>query len=235
MLYIEKKLRTKINYPCRYSNRHPLTLLLRHPLTGLDPLLLCGYKSNPRALAWRVGPAGAKATRNNTLARAGARLIILAIDPGNEKSGYVCFDSLEYRPLSFGKLDNAKLLACIQPMAMGAHALAIEYPQPRGQPMYTQLVDTIFWIGRFVERAGKPWTPIDRKDVKMTLCGSPRAKDSNIRAALISRFSQSNVIPEPRAKLTRCPEALKGFAGDMWSALAVAITYLEVVQSDYLS
>jgi hypothetical protein len=88
--------------------------------------------------------------------------------------------------------------------------LVIEYPQPRGQLMTTQLVDTIFAVGRFVEAWGGSYDLIDRKDVKMAVCGDPRAKDKNIRQALIDRVGDTT-----------------GVVRDMWAALGVAVTYYE--------
>jgi len=66
--------------------------------------------------------------------------------------------------------------------------LAIEYVRLRGMPVIQQVLDTMFWTGRFVEAWDGPWSPVDRLDVKMTLCGDSRAKDGNIRVALIDHY-----------------------------------------------
>ena len=107
--------------------------------------------------------------------------------------------------------------------------LVIEYPKPRGQPMYTQLIDTIFWVGRYVEYvAPRPYFLMDRKDVKMILCGSTRSKDSNIRAAILSIYA--DIKPRGGGKiyqvgLKQSPGPLFGVSADVWQALGVALAY----------
>jgi len=55
--------------------------------------------------------------------------------------------------------------------------------------------------------------------VKLHLCGSARAKDTNIRQALIDRYGGSAAIGKKAA-----PGPLYGVSKDVWSALAVAVT-----------
>ncbi len=59
-------------------------------------------------------------------------------------------------------------------------------------------------------------------EVKIHLCNHPRAKDPNIRQALIDRFGA------PGTKKNQ--GATYGLAGDMWSALGVAVTFAETKQ-----
>lgn len=164
---------------------------------------------------------------------------VLAVDPGDTKSAWLIYN-LEHQSLErFGYTDNQDLLVNLPGLRLPGMALAIEYPQPRGQPMYTQLVDTIFWIGRYVQAAAPlgDWKPVDRKDVKMTLCGNTKAKDSNIRAALISRFGGAFVPGRGSVNpigTKANPGPLYGVSGDIWSALAVAVTYSELYATKFL-
>jgi hypothetical protein len=64
---------------------------------------------------------------------------------------------------------------------------------------------------------------IPRLKVKLHLCHDSRAKDANIRAALIDRFGK------PGTK--KNPGALYGVTRDLWSALAVAITFWDTNQT----
>lgn len=168
---------------------------------------------------------------------------VLSIDPGNTKSAWLLYGIAYGDKLgvveAFGYEPNEELLPKLAELRLNGTALVIEYPQPRGQPMYTQLVDTIFWIGRFVQSAAPEgdWKPIDRKDIKMTLCGNTKAKDSNIRAALISRFGGAFVPGRGEVNpigTKRNPGPLYGLSGDIWSALAVAVTYSELYATKFL-
>jgi hypothetical protein len=82
-----------------------------------------------------------------------------------------------------------------------------------------EVFETCVWIGRFVERLGIV-TLVYRKDVKLTICGSPRAKDANVRAALIDRLGQVGTKNNPGP--------LYGMKSHLWSALAVAVTVMEL-------
>lgn len=165
---------------------------------------------------------------------------VFAIDPGNTHSAFVLYDSAKGLIELFGYLPNPEFLDRLPELRSPGEALAIEYPQPRGQPMYSQLVDTIFWIGRFVQAVAPygDWTPVDRKDVKMTLCGGSNAKDPSVRAAVISRFEGRSVpgVPNPDPVGTkRAPGPLYGVSGDVWAALAVAITHAELNAAEVLT
>ena len=164
--------------------------------------------------------------------------IIMAVDPGNINSAYVIFDCAPYTPLVKDQCANAKMRERIEYYRNGIDTLLIEYPRPRGQPMYYQLVDTIFWVGRFVEAYGcngpDDYWLVDRKDVKMNMVGSTKATDANLRMACINRFRigpdskwplGGGKVPEVGIKSQRGP--LYGFACDTWQALAIAISYVD--------
>jgi len=57
------------------------------------------------------------------------------------------------------------------------------------------------WIGKFTEASGMKENYIYRKDEKMNICHSMRAKDSNIRQALIDRFGIVGTKKNPRLVL----------------------------------
>jgi hypothetical protein len=82
---------------------------------------------------------------------------------------------------------------------------------------------TVWWTGRFAETwyaagNGEP-VAVYRKDVKLHLCGSPRAKDPNIRQALIDRWG-GKAAAIGNAKN---PGPLYGVKSHAWAALAVAV------------
>ena len=74
------------------------------------------------------------------------------------------------------------------------------YEMAVGQTVF----ETCVWIGRFVEIASFnniKFEYIYRKDEKMNLCYSMKAKDSNIRQALIDRFGPVGTKKNPRLVL----------------------------------
>lgn len=177
---------------------------------------------------------------------------LLSIDPGNRESGYVLLEGGS--PDQFAKLPNEELLRLVWD-EINADVLVVEFPVARGMPASNELFQTVFWIGRFVQawierEPDAEWHPVDRKDVKLAICEDPRAKDANIRQALIDRYGGESVaiggVKCPKCKgkgwfgtgRPTCPECagkrwlhppgpLYGMRRDVWAALAVGITFLE--------
>ncbi|MCE5224574.1 MAG: hypothetical protein LLG05_01790 [Porphyromonadaceae bacterium] len=135
-------------------------------------------------------------------------MIILAIDPGNEKSAFVLFDTDTQEIYDKRILDNGLLMGYMTDVVYDE--LVIEMIASYGMPVGKTVFETCVWIGRFIEFAKKPFTLIYRKDEKMFLCNSMKAKDSNIRQALIDLLGK---------------EKTKGCSNDIWAALAVAVTF----------
>jgi hypothetical protein len=152
--------------------------------------------------------------------------MLLAIDPGSSESAYVLFDKNNAStPLEvFEKVHNDKLLSFLRldSFLPEADLIAIEAIASYGMPVGKEIFDTCIWIGRFIEASRLPFRLIYRKDVKMYLCNSMRAKDTNIRQALIDKF-------EPGLKPKERPKGiLKGVSKDVWSAVAIAVYASEV-------
>jgi hypothetical protein len=154
--------------------------------------------------------------------------MVLAIDPGNEQSAYVVLNDT-YKPTEFGILPNEKLINRIQ-MAREDY-FVIEMVASYGMAVGATVFETVFWIGRFFEKAatfqfGKSMCHrIYRKDEKMCLCHSMKAKDSNIRQALIDRFGEVGT--------KKSPGWFYGFKKDIWAAYAVGVTFLDIKNGLY--
>lgn len=113
---------------------------------------------------------------------------ILAIDPGPTESAFVLYDGK--RPVRSGIESNYELRALIMSDYLGdvAESMAIEGIACYGMAVGKETFDTCIWIGRFIEVFAGDYTLVYRPDVKLHLCKSARAKDPNVRQALIDKF-----------------------------------------------
>ena len=82
--------------------------------------------------------------------------------------------------------------------------VAIEMIASYGMAVGKEVFETCVWIGRFKEIAEFNNIKVEyiyRKDEKMNICHSMKAKDSNIRQALIDRFGEVGTKKNPRMVL----------------------------------
>lgn len=144
---------------------------------------------------------------------------LLAIDPGTTHSGYVVIDAGGVK-LS-GVAENGEMFELIA--AHGSN-IAIEMIASYGMAVGREVFETCLWIGRFMQAAGQDRVRlVYRKDVKLHLCGSPRAKDANIRQALIDRWGgKAEAVGNVKK-----PGPLYGVKSHAWAALGVAVTAME--------
>lgn len=144
---------------------------------------------------------------------------ILAIDPGNVESAYVILrEDLSIE--EFGKLPNNDLLLIVNETCFHEKLdVAIEMIASYGMAVGVTVFDTCVWVGRFAQEASKysKVTYIYRKDEKINLCHTMKAKDGNIRQALIDRFG---VVGTKKS-----PGWFYGVSKDVWAAIAVGVTY----------
>jgi len=150
--------------------------------------------------------------------------MILAIDPGNIESGYVILDK-DLRPIEIGKIKNEELKYILELPSTKETIkyYAIEMIASYGMGVGQSVFETCVWIGRFIEVIGDNYKYIYRKDEKMNLCGSMKAKDSNIVQALIDRFAPNTSNKGKGTK--KDPGWFYGFKKDIWQAYAVGVTY----------
>ena len=79
--------------------------------------------------------------------------------------------------------------------------IVIEMIASYGMPVRKEVFETCVWIGKFAEASGMRESYIYRKEEKINLCNSMKAKDSNIRQALIDRFGVVGTKKNPRMVL----------------------------------
>jgi hypothetical protein len=148
---------------------------------------------------------------------------ILAIDPGPVRSAWLTWDSAIGAPGEFAIAPNDYLLAMLRHgLAEWLDAVVIEKVEGFGMAVGAEVFETVFWSGRFAEAAGIRVERIGRKAIKIALCGSTKAKDSNIRQALIDRFTTPD---QPAIGTTKARGPLYGVKADIWAALAVAVAW----------
>lgn len=152
---------------------------------------------------------------------------ILAIDPGPAESAWVIYDAQNNKVMGMNIESNYIIRRgdYFNETERDVDIVAIEMIASYGMAVGKEVFETCLWAGRFIEvfhDIGE--VLVYRKDVKMHLCNSMRAKDTNIRQALIDRFGGTI----KKAKGTKkSPGPLYGIHDDIWAALAVAITYAE--------
>lgn len=149
--------------------------------------------------------------------------MILAIDAGFTESAYVICNE-EYEILEKGKVSNEEMLAIVKSNCYSD--LVLEMVACYGMPVGKEVFETCVWIGRFWEASqAEKKSYIYRKEEKINLCNTIKAKDSNIRQALIDRFARFDFKNGKGTKKQQ--DWFYGFKSDMWAAYAVAVTYLD--------
>ena len=140
---------------------------------------------------------------------------ILAIDPGTTESGWVVYEA--GKVCNSGVWPNEQLLAEL-PRTPSSQLLAVEMIASYGMAVGKDVFETCVWIGRFKQAWFAPDDVklVYRGQVKQLLCKSARAKDANIRQALI------DMLGAPGTK--KAPGGTYGVKSHAWAALAVAVT-----------
>lgn len=161
---------------------------------------------------------------------------ILAIDPGNKESAYIVYDTETMDIGAFGKISNQEMLNVMAQEAECAE-MAIEMPACYGMAVGQTVFDTCRWVGIFQAAWGISATYlVYRKSpnreqgidsVTMHLCKNTRAKDTNVRRAILDRYPATGGGKTPQVGIVSKPGPLFGISKDVWSALAVAITFAE--------
>jgi len=148
-------------------------------------------------------------------------MIILGIDPGSENSWWVIWDTEKQRIIEKGIFLNTDF-----PVAFEVDIVVIEDIQCFGMPVGKSVFETAKAIGRFLERAENrhiPIVQIGRREIKLHFCNSTKAKDSNIRQAIIDRFGGK----EKAIGYKKSPGVLYGVKADLWSCLALCLWFEE--------
>ena len=153
---------------------------------------------------------------------------IIAIDPGPIESAFVVWNGKKI--LDKNLLENESLLSSLYLKRSNFRwfdICLIEQVACFGMPVGSSIFETVFWSGRFCEAWNRhnEFFRIPRREIKLHLCNSVRAKDSNITQALIDRFAP---MERNKGKGTKKePGFFYGFKKDIWQAFALAVTWYD--------
>lgn len=140
--------------------------------------------------------------------------MITGIDPGTEKSAVLTLSNgYAQKPRI---VPNADLLIEAR-QGVWVHPVAIEMIACYGMPVGKETFETVLLIGRLLEIFEAKAVPVRlvyRMAVKMHLCHSTRAKDGNVRQALIDKYGPVGT--------KKNPGKIYGVSTHLWSALAIA-------------
>lgn len=152
---------------------------------------------------------------------------ILGIDPGTDTSNYVVFDG--HAVLDRGlKVPNDSLEEALLARDIEFDLAGIEQICSYGMAVGKEVFATCHWTGRLLlacnlAHQGEVTTLVPRLDVKLCLCHSAKARDANVRQALIDRWG--------RVGTKKDPGPLYGVSSHLWAALGVAHWMLTVKTS----
>lgn len=151
-------------------------------------------------------------------------MLIIGIDPGTTESGWVLYGDGRVRDC--GVMQNPEVLQWLGVRGNDGARLAIEMIASYGMPVGREVFETCVWIGRFKQAWHTPDAVelVYRKDVKMHLCGTAKAKDPNVRQALIDLYPATGGGKTPQIGTKAQPGPLYGVSSHAWPALGVAVT-----------
>ena len=151
-------------------------------------------------------------------------MIYLGIDPGPVESAFVWWDTESEKVIRLESIPVFKLGSFeIGPLLKGVDHVSIEWIECFGMAVGQETFRTVTGIGWFASLLyDRSWhlRLVPRRAVKLHLCNSMRAKDANVRQALIDRFGPVGTKKQPGK--------LYGVATHYWAALGVAVYSADV-------
>ena len=165
-------------------------------------------------------------------------MIILAADPGTYETGWVTYDTEKHEVYEFGISTNAdfknKSIKVYKNQIGGFTPSIFAYEMighyGTGMSVGNSVFETCIWIGRFEEAWGNTDTicRVLNREIRLTLCGSVRAKEKNVHLATKQKFEPTGGGKDPYKGTKAQPGPLYGMKSHIFSALAVALTWKEM-------
>ena len=167
---------------------------------------------------------------------------VFAIDPGTYQSAYVMLDPSDNSIINKGLIKNDDLLWLINTLTEDADIgdnvvhLVVEMVASYGMAVGKEVFETCVWTGKFINAWKLPkhhQQRMYRRDVKLCLCGSMKAKDSNIRQAILDMYEPTGGGSTPQVGTKSAPGPLYGVKKDIFAALAVGITFSKFLAGEF--
>lgn len=143
-------------------------------------------------------------------------MTIIGIDPGNTHTAFAVIECESVKEAHY--LTNKQALHWLMgapPEAQVVCEMIASYGMPVGKTVF----DTCVFIGALWATRLSTMKFVTRIQVKSTICHSAKAKDANVRQALIDRYGPQGTKKQPGPTY--------GLSGDMWAALAAATAYAD--------
>lgn len=154
---------------------------------------------------------------------------LLALDPGDKKTGFVVYGTKTKKVIAKGVISNEDLIALIEQRdpLICAERMAIEIIISYGQRIGMSTINTAKWVGRFIQAwktaFGTKCYEVRRPDVKTHVCYSASASDAGLREAICDRYGGEEIALGDK----KTPGPLAGVYTHAWAALGVAILAAE--------
>ena len=155
---------------------------------------------------------------------------IIGVDPGTSQTGWVIYNTISHSVENSGVTDNEEFLNSVIENE-DYDIMAIERIASYGMPIGAETIRTIEYIGRYWQKvldsnkiSAKVELFYKKVDINPTICGSNKAKDANIRQAIMDMFPKNGGGSNPSVGTSKQPGVLYGIGTHKWAALAVALT-----------
>lgn len=158
--------------------------------------------------------------------------LVTGIDPGPSQSAWVTLDGKDV--VEHGYMDSDKLADSMSCGKFRDQVVACEMVASYGMPVGEDTFETVYWIGRFAScclfGGARNFYRLYRKQdrefpsILMHMCKTNRAKDSNVRQAIIDLYDPVGGGKTPQVGTSKARGPLYGISKHNWQAMAVAIT-----------
>ena len=156
-------------------------------------------------------------------------MLIIGIDPGPTESAYCILKDgiIQF----FCKDKNEEIASWVdhELLCGDADVVAVEHLQSFGMPVGKEVFETAYFIGEIrslvKQEGGRPtFLPVYRKEIVTHHCNNPRAKDANVRQAMLDRWGPQGTKKNPGPTY--------GISKDVWSALAIATYAMDKLKDE---